>query len=326
MRYKGFALDHQNKEKPLYKLDNGYYTLRIPFVIGGTQFKKLNWNIIKYKKDKGLSLIIDKLTNGEDEYFGGSLSFNEDFQSFYTITTNGFDTETQEEVEIRILSIIEFGNIGDVIRIYKRIPKNFLDVIAKIGALFSTFRAAFLIIFDLYSSNFDNYKIVEKILSHNKTKNYVDNVNDKKKDKQNKEIELSSNLNNIDKEYEDDLIIKKTSEDYKLGINDTIDYNKKNKKNNENYAISVKEMPKLNFFDFIFNGLIFGECNKSPNQDIIKTCNEILYRYISIENILYNQMMFEKLLQDYKWNDPKLNIIDNNDLILKLKKIIKNKI
>ena len=322
IRYKGFVLDHQNKERPIQKLEKGYYILRIPFVFRGTQFKRLNWNIIKYKKDKGISLIIDKLRGEEDEYFGGTLSFNEDFQSAYIITTKAIETETMEELDIRILSIIEFGNIGDIIEIYKRTPKNFIDVIAKIGALFSTFRAAFLIIFDLYSTNFDNYKIVQKIISNNKKINYVDNVNTKKKDKKKEEIELSDNLNFFDKENKEDLIIKKTSEDYKLSINDDIDYKEANDNNKENDDTSVIQMPKMNFFDFIFNSLNFSKCNKSKKQEIIKTCNEILYRYISIDHILYNQIMLEKLLEDYKWNDLNLNNIENNDLILKLKTII----
>ena len=42
----------------------------------------------------------------------------------------------------------------------------FLDVLANIGALFSTIKFVFSFVFNFYSKNFDNYKIVGKILSH----------------------------------------------------------------------------------------------------------------------------------------------------------------
>lgn len=54
-------------------------------------------------------------------------------------------------------------------------------------------------------------------------------------------------------------------------------------------------------------------------QEIIDKCNEIILKYYSVENILYNQLMLEILLKDYKWNDPELNKLDNNKLILQLK-------
>ena len=38
-----------------------------------------------------------------------------------------------------------------------------------------------------------------------------------------------------------------------------------------------------------------------------------MYRYYSVENILYNLIMIENLLKDYKWNNPELkNIVDNS--------------
>ena len=54
-------------------------------------------------------------------------------------------------------------------------------------------------------------------------------------------------------------------------------------------------------------------------QEIIDKCNEIILKYYSVENILYNQLMLEILSKDYKWNDPELNKLDNNKLILQLK-------
>jgi hypothetical protein len=55
--------------------------------------------------------------------------------------------------------------------------------------------------------------------------------------------------------------------------------------------------------------------------DIINTCNAIIFKYLSIENILYSQIIFENLLKDYKWNEPNLTRIDSNFSIKKLKLI-----
>ena len=45
-------------------------------------------------------------------------------------------------------------------------------------------------------------------------------------------------------------------------------------------------------------------------------------KYLSIDSILYNQIMIENLIKDYNWNNSLLNNINNNELILKLKTLI----
>ena len=52
-------------------------------------------------------------------------------------------------------------------------------------------------------------------------------------------------------------------------------------------------------------------------QEIIKLSNEIIGKYLSIENILLNQMIMENMMKDYKWNNPDLNSIKKNELIIK---------
>ena len=91
-----------------------------------------------------------------------------------------------------------------------------------------------------------------------------------------------------------------------------------NENNNESNDTKVT-LPKLRFFDFIFNNIYNSKHCKMVRQEIIDKCNEIILKYYSIENILYNQLMLEILLKDYKWNDPELNKLDNNKLILQLK-------
>ena len=47
----------------------------------------------------------------------------------------------------------------------------------------------------------------------------------------------------------------------------------------------------------------------------------MVFKYTSIDIILYHQMKLENLLEDYKWNNPELNNIDKNEIILKLREL-----
>ena len=80
----------------------------------------------------------------------------------------------------------------------------------------------------------------------------------------------------------------------------------------------IKELKKLRFFDFFLNNLYC--CFKGKkNQKIIYSCNQIVYNYASIDEIIKNQILMENLMKDYKWNNPRLNNIENNNLFIQLK-------
>ena len=87
--------------------------------------------------------------------------------------------------------------------------------------------------------------------------------------------------------------------------------------NNDNKSIRLK------LIHFLLANIYCKKKNIKNEYKIIKICNKILSKYISIENILYNQIMFEDLLKDYQWNDNNLRIIENNYLIKKLNLLIK---
>ena len=78
-------------------------------------------------------------------------------------------------------------------------------------------------------------------------------------------------------------------------------------------------LPKMPFVDFIANNLYCNSCCKSNKQKLITLSNQIIYKYYSIENILYNQIKFENLLNDYKWNNPKLKNVQNNKTIIEIR-------
>ena len=93
----------------------------------------------------------------------------------------------------------------------------------------------------------------------------------------------------------------------------------------EDYEINAplnKKNRKLRFIHFFLNNLYCNCCYKFKPQKIIHTCNEILLKYASIDSILYNQILLENLLKDYKLNNPELSTIYNNELIFKLKTLI----
>jgi hypothetical protein len=86
----------------------------------------------------------------------------------------------------------------------------------------------------------------------------------------------------------------------------------------------IKIPPKLRFYDFFFNNIYFKKCCSSNKQDLLSTCNEIVSKYNSVDYILYNLIKLENLLKDYKWNNPKLNDIQNNEFMNNFKLIYDN--
>lgn len=207
---------------------------------------------------------------------------------------------------------------------YKRTGKSFMDILANICSLSVTVLNVLSLFFvKYYSHNFDNYKIIEKILFK------ANSINVIKEDK--KKIELENYLNEsdkndnlIDKSNEDKNIIKVNGHTEKIEYADNEEFLENNQDNQDNDDINNNKryLPKLRFIDFLYNNIYIEKLCKLNKQKIIDKCNKIISKYYSIELVLYNQIMFENLLKDYKWNDPELNNFDNNELIIQLKNFI----
>lgn len=58
------------------------------------------------------------------------------------------------------------------------------------------------------------------------------------------------------------------------------------------------------------------------NRKLLEFVNEIISNYLSVESILYNQIMLQNFFKDYKWNNQELNEVDNNKLIIDLKELL----
>ena len=266
------------------------------------------WTIIRYENIKGFFDIFKNKTENDDIkeddiYIGGKYqNFDKD------ILDDGLSAIYKNDTRYLMRFEISNVNMSNIILYedYKRKKNSILDVLADVFSLWiSLYNGFSFLITKLYSKNFDKYKIIENILlnqkeKHSKNKNQVNKI---------KEIKIKENL--IEKEpvieSNDNLIIN--DDNYKENEDD----------NNDDFNFINKEeakkriLPKRTFCDFICNTFYMEDCCNIKRQKVICACNNIILKYYSIENVLYNQIMIENLLQDYKWNNPELKNILSND-------------
>ena len=191
---------------------------------------------------------------------------------------------------------------------YKRTKISILDVIADICSLSMTIFTGFIFCFsNYYSNSFDNYEIMDKILSKDKI-NIRNKINNDDFNKDN--IRESNESQGLIQSSDNDNIIEDKTEEKFI----------ENKEEEQN-----RTLPKLNFIDYIINHFYCEKCCKeNKKQSLISSCNDIISKYYTVEDIIYNQIKLENLFKDYKWNDPSLNSIDSNEYITQIKKIFSN--
>ena len=320
-QHHGFKLDHQNKNSPLYINDKSFDSYELSFKYDYPSQHIYNWNIIKYAEEKGFFSIFDGFEEKNEDY-GKEIgitckkiethNLNEEL-GFHDNFIIQYDTAyPNEEHYYKILGQIRFVIDYRHYEEYKRTAKSFWDTVANICSLsLSVFNGFSFVFAKIYSNNFGNYKILEKILFNTKSK-------DDLKIKKTKEIEL-----NVDFNKKDFLIDNKSEEPNIIIKNEKMDeFDDASNENNKEFNDKNGILPKLRFFEFFFNNVYNSKHCKMNKQEIINKCNEIILKYYSVENILYNQLMLEILFKDYKWNEPKLNKLDNNKLILQLKNLV----
>ena len=182
---------------------------------------------------------------------------------------------------------------------YTRSSISFLDVLANISSLSSTVLGLISLVYGfLYSQNCDNYNIVESILTK-KIQIKINNKDDKTKIK----IELKNNIN------ESDTLSEKI-----VKINEKNIFNED--KNNTKDSMSL---PFMRFYDFLIHELYFKFFSHSKKQALIDSCNDIVAKYTTIENLIYNQIRLENLLNDYIWNNQQHEYEEKNGFIQELK-------
>ena len=296
--YEQLSIDHYKDESPVeYKRLNKDF--RADIIMDETLIYDGYWQVYNYAEKRGLEKIYDYIF--------------EDFKNYTFGDIDGYRVFFEDDrIEGDYKYFLYFNLYNDLLGIdmYTRIKKSLIDCLANIAALSTTIYGIMSKVFAIiYSRNFDNYKIIEKILSK------------EIKQKKEKEIELSDEIKYqtdiIDSNLENNLINKEKDENNSdnpdLIMNQEMDL--KDEFNDE----PVK-LPKLRFFDFFFNNVYNSKrCVSLQKQKLISSCDNVLYKYFSIENILLNQLIFENLMKDYKWNNPKLKSIHRNELITEIK-------
>ena len=236
------------------------------------------WGIIKYAEEKGLLGVFANLIGGEDEDLVGGY-----FKSKNHFFLDGIMDEEKmiEEINGTYYKLLGyFSGILDSFQHerYKRTKRSIMDVFADVSALAMTILSIFAFVFgNYYSGNFDNYKIIEKVLSKEKkinrfvNKDISEDTNDDKK----KHIEL------IDNNGKSEALIDSNTEGKDTIIPAKKDIEEINVNREEDRTI-----PKLRFIDFIMNSFYNDNCCKSSNrQQIISSCNDLVAKYYTIEDL-----------------------------------------
>ena len=314
----GYYCDHQNPYEPI-KREEDYEDF--PFTVtDNIDYYLFSWKIFKYVELSSVS----GMFRSRKEHYGGEilkpLKYFYPSEAFPPVLMNDTDeNNVTTEAYYQVVSIMQYNrdNFG-YYDIYTRNKISIFDAIANICSLVMTLYGVITFIFcGFYSNSFDNYKIIEKILAKRndskegielRNKSTKSNINN---NKENKEGLLDDiNIYEEDKDDEDDKNKLKEMNTIKEG---------KNKK-----KFDTRLLPKFHFYHFFYNNVYTHKCCDNSSQDIISSCNEIITRYYSIDSVVYNQLRLENLFKDYKWNDPKLNSIDNNELVSKIENLTIN--
>lgn len=302
--YKTFYLDHQNSSSPIADV----WSLQPSrFSFENKILKNYDWQIIKYKDRGGL-------LSTEKEYFAGSVKSNDIF-----IYDEPYIIKNEFESYVYVYGI-KINSLFDYYDEYVRTEISWMNIFSNSFSLWMSLYSAFKMVFDfLYAKNFNNYKIIQQILSKNEKLN--SNVKNSKNI-----VELKSVFNKSEQ------LINNQNAEKEIILTDDIGYKEKQIQNNNEYNEyqnniideEAFELPKLHLFDFILNNIYLSKKCNFKKQNMISAANEIVSNYFTIERILLNQIIFENLMKDYRWNNPRLRGIHNNELIIKLKNYILN--
>ena len=319
LTYKTFYLDHQNPVCPFKKIVI-YKYLRFNFEKNFILY--MNWEFTKYKEKNDIFKIFSNYLRRPIQFLDGRLTIND-------LKEEKNDGEYNNEYIIdgeihKYLGSIVIFNSRDTIHEYLRQKREWLSVLATISALANSFYSIFVRFFYfIYSKKYDQYKIFKNILLLDAKIKKSDSIF----------LSEASNLklNNfsLEKKVEKALEVREIQV-INSNKNDSCSSTNNNDKGSECPTTEKEEkdeevdnnnlhLPKMPFVNFIFNNLFIDKCSNSNKQKLINLSSKIIYKYYSIENILYNQIKFENLLNDYRWNNPKLKNVQNNKTILEIR-------
>ena len=284
--YLGKTIDHYDENSPI-KDKIGNYIVKVVkecrFSFSNFFLSIFSWKKIEYIDEIG---ILDKIKGKQSKYITSDLTFLDSYildDELNPLSDNYVD----KNFKVKALSLIYIFVEDDKNIKYTRRRKNIWDTVGIICSLASTLYGFIQIIFiKVYSINFEPYKIIENVIyKHMKNKtNIINNKIDKLPCASQEIINDINSINIDDDETKNENLISNINEE-KEDI----------------------QMPKLRMYHYILNNLYnLKKCWKSDQQQIISFCKEILNNYISIDYLLFNQIRLDNLLEDYKWNNPKL--------------------
>ena len=157
MYFHNDAIDHYSEGNPVQDKQIDYYQ---QLDLENTLEYLGYWGVYIYLEKKGLEKIFDYLLFYERHNF--TLGYIEDY---YSYRFRGEEITINNE-KYRVLLYYKLYNNLEGIKMYTRKKKSIFDYLANIAALSSTIFNIMVKVFSMfYSRIFDNYKIVEKILS-----------------------------------------------------------------------------------------------------------------------------------------------------------------
>ena len=265
----------------------------------------MNWELIEYEEEKGVfGKTFDNVMGNKNKYYGGFYKSKEVFTDdghMKNYPDNFWKIKDLDGNSFIMLLYLKSNSVLHEYERYTRKEVSVLDILANIASLSSTALNLMGLVYGiLYAENYNNYKIIENIL----TKKMKVNINKNEGDLEKVKIELKGDL------IEKDLIEK--------GINEP-DSDEVIEEESEKMKSSSLNLSIPRFIDFLFHKFYSKCCGYSSKHILINSCNDIVAKYTTIENILYNQMKLECLWKDYKWNNPQFQKGEKEDLILDLK-------
>ena len=307
LNYSGYKINHQSKDIPLETNNDKYiFYKEFYFFFTKTTYININWQKIYYKEERRPLDLIYGLSYEKKEYTAIDIDSFVYFSNDIPIDYNFDEVNTFTK---RVLVIIQMKNENNQYIEYIRTKNNILEVFADIGALYSSIFSIFAFIFSFYSENYDNYTIIKNVLSTSKlvkkiTKNNKININNS--------IKLENlSLNNKRFTTNKNFIYRDSNKSMDVSIKRTL-----GKKNEEEEK--VWNLGKINFIYFILENINCIKKKKKKEYNIIDICNQIISKYTSIDLILHNQIIFEKLMKDYQLEGKDLDIIGNSILLKQL--------
>ena len=303
--YEGFFLDHQNENKPIIKNENEYFAEYFDLSLNRTIITN-QWKNIIYTEKKGLFFTED--IQDSCGYIDGYKSHIRDDNvkagGYYEFFGMYFENDITQYIE------------------YTRKRVSILDLLSSILSLISNFYFGIRIFYKFYSKNFYNFKIIERLCNKEPKYNYT-NLKSFKSDRDNSRHDTKENIEEIKSNKSISIINDSNKDNNYLLEKKSAESEENDNNDNDNDNESNIKIKKFHFFDFFLNN--FYCClKKCKSQKIIHLYNKIVYNYASIDSIIKNQILFENLFKDYKWNDPSLNNIENNDILIQLKSLVNN--